>query len=106
MRKTMGRVTAALLVLLLLSGQCLAAMPSALVPVGEAVGLRLNAKGVAIAGFEEEQPSPAEKAPAASRTPPTINSSSSPAPCPPISPPEKPIFLKERFVIVRSKKLI
>ena len=62
MRKTMGRVTAALLVLLLLSGQCLAAMPSALVPVGEAVGLRLNAKGVAIAGFEEEQPSPAEKA--------------------------------------------
>ena len=62
MGKTIRRLAALMLICLILAGSCLAAGPRVLVPVGEAVGLRLNAKGIVIAGFEEEQPSPAQKA--------------------------------------------
>jgi len=62
MRNTIRRLTALALICLSLAGSCLAAAPRALVPVGEAVGLKLNAKGIVIAGFEEEFSSPAEQA--------------------------------------------
>jgi len=62
MGKTIRRLAALMLVCMILSGICLASAPRVLVPVGEAVGLKLNAKGIVIAGFEEELPSPAQKA--------------------------------------------
>ncbi len=44
---------------LLLTGWCAAAMPETLVPVGSAVGIRLEADGLLVVGFDEEGTSPA-----------------------------------------------
>ncbi len=54
------RLTAFLLICLIICGTCLAAQT--LVPVGRAVGLQLAAEGIVVAGFEEEKPSPAMEA--------------------------------------------
>ena len=62
MRKKAIRAAALLLICALLALQGFAAPPRMLVPVGEAVGLRLYAQGIVIVGFDEDGSSPAEQA--------------------------------------------
>ncbi len=62
MRKTAVRLITLLLACALLTGLCSAAQPRMLVPVGQAVGLKLYAQGIMIVGFDEDGASPAERA--------------------------------------------